>query len=440
MHPWLPARVCSSSAWAESNPFMKITILTYGSRGDVQPFLPLSIALNARGHEVILAAPPRFRNLVEEHGIIFFPLAGDPEDLSRRFNESGFNFIKQVRDILSHAVDIGAEMLRKTEEACHNADLIIHTFAHAVGAHTLAREKNIPDIHIQTFPMFAPTGDYPNVTMPDLKVRVLNRLTHLAAKKISWWSSRWGFEQVRRRAGLSKRRLYSPFDSDPLRPPTPILCAWSPSLLPPSSDWSSNVHVTGYFFFDEDTSYQPPMELKNFLDAGEHPVCVSFGSMVNRNAKKIDRVVREALQQTSRRGIILSGWGGVERPPSKDLLYLDAVPHDWLLPHCRLIIHHGGAGTTSAGLRAGIPNIVVPFTADQPFWGRQVHAVGAGPKPILVKNLSVEKLTQAIAEAEEEAVRKRAQKIGRNIRNEDGIGSAVRFIEAHGTALRNFKV
>lgn len=419
---------------------MNITILTYGSRGDIQPFLPLSLGLMLRGHHVTLAAPPRFQNLVEEHGVTFSPLAGDPEDLSRRFNDSGFNFIKQVRDMMSHAVEIGAEMLLKTEQACRDADLIIHTFAHAVGAHTLAREKNIPDIHIQTFPMFAPTGDYPNVTMPDLKLRTLNRLTHVASKKITWWTSSFGYEQIRRRAGLPKRRLYFPFGKDPLHPPTPILCAWSPSVLPPSSDWSPNVQVTGYFFFDGNASYQPPAELQTFLDAGDPPVCVSFGSMVNRDAEKIDRIVREALTQTSRRGIILSGWRKLKRSPTKNLLYLETVPHDWLLPRCKMVVHHGGAGTTSAGLRAGISNIVVSFTADQPFWGRRVHAVGAGPKPIPVKNLLVEKLTQAIVEAEGDAIRKGAQDVGQRIRSEDGVRRAVELIESHVSGWGNFKV
>ena len=147
---------------------MKITILTYGSRGDVQPFLPLSLGLMANGHSVKLAAPARFKDLVEEYGIDFVPLAGHPEDLSRRLNDAEYNFIKMMRELFIHGVEIGAEVWRQTEEACKDVDLIIHTFAHAVGAHTLAREKNIPDIHIQGFPIFTPTGDYPNITLPDL--------------------------------------------------------------------------------------------------------------------------------------------------------------------------------------------------------------------------------------------------------------------------------
>ncbi|HUE97792.1 MAG TPA: glycosyltransferase [Anaerolineales bacterium] len=410
---------------------MKITILTYGSRGDVQPFLPLSIRLMEECHSVKLAAPSRFKSLIEEHGIDFVPLAGDPQDLSRRLNNAGHNSVKLLRELMNHAIEIGADVWCQTEEACRDADLILHTFTHAVGAHTLAREKNTPDIHIQTFPMFTPTGDYPNVTLPDLKSRSLNRITHKFAAKITWWSSRIGFEQVRRRAGLPKRKLYWPFDHDPLRPQTPILCAWSSSVLHASSDWPARAHVTGYYFFPLDESYQPSEELQTFLQKGKPPVCITFGSMVNRDAERINSSVREALRQTGNRGIILSGWSGVKDRSSSDLLYLEAAPHDWLLPRCGMAVHHGGAGTTAAGLRAGIPNIVVPFMADQPFWGRRVHAIGAGPKPILVKNLSAENLTSAIAEADSAVLRGRAQAIGQKIRNEEGVGETVKFLERY---------
>ena len=193
--------------------------------------------------------------------------------------------------------------------------------------------------------------------------------------------------------------------------------------------------MTGYFFLDE-KSYQPPIELSDFLAAGNPPICISFGSMVNRKAKHIDQIVRDALKQTNNRGIILSGWTGVTKKSSNELLYLESTPHDWLLPHCKMIIHHGGAGTTSAGLRAGIPSIVVPFTADQPFWGNRVHAIGVGPKPILVKNLSVEKLTHAIATAELSVAVKQAQLIGQRIRGEDGVKSAVELIEVHSARFK----
>jgi sterol 3beta-glucosyltransferase len=414
---------------------MNITILTYGSRGDIQPFLPLSLGLMARGHKVILAAPSRFKKLVEEHGVTFFPLAGDPEDLSRRLNDAGYNFIKQVKELMSHAVEIGAEMLSQTDEACRDADLIIHTFAHTVGAHTLAREKNIPDIHIQTFPMFTPTGDYPNITMPNLGSRFLNRLTHTLSMQITMLTSTLGFDQVRRRAGLPQRKLYQPFKDSPLRLQTPILCAWSPGLLPPSSEWDKRVHVTGYYFFPQNDSYSPPPELDVFLKSGKPPVCVSFGSMVNKNAEKIDFIIRKSLKQTNNRGVILSGWGSMKRESTNNLLYLESVPHDWLLPKCKMIIHHGGAGTTSAGLRAGIPQVIVPFMADQPFWGSRVHVVGVGPKPILVRKISMEKMVSAMVEAESKFILERAQATGQIIRSEDGVMNAVKLIELYAVAF-----
>jgi sterol 3beta-glucosyltransferase len=378
-----------------------------------------------------LAAPDRFKSLVEEHKIDFVPLAGDPEGLSRRLNIAGHNFVKLLQELMNHAIEIGAEVWHQTEDACQDADLIIHTFTHAVGAHTLARENNIPDIHIQTFPIFTPTGDYPNITMPHGLPRSVNRFTHEFSTKVTWWTSRIGFERVRRRTGLPKRKLYWPFDDDPIRPRTPILCAWSPSVLPASSDWPPRVHVTGYYFLPPDNSYQPPAELLSFLQEGESPVCITFGSMVNPDKDRIDRIVQESLKRTGRRGIILSGWSGVEEAASNDLLYLEDAPHDWLLPRCKMAIHHGGAGTTAAALQAGIPSIVIPFLGDQSFWGARVYALGGGPRPIRVKSLSVEKLTRAMAEAENDTICKRAQAIGQNLRNENGTGKSVEWIEKY---------
>ncbi|MCL4261363.1 MAG: glycosyltransferase, partial [Anaerolineales bacterium] len=389
-----------------------------------------------RGHSVKLAAPSRFKDLVEGYGIPFVPLPGDPGAAILRINDARNNIFKMLGEGFAHALEVGADVFQQSAEACKDAGLIIHAFSHAVDGHTRAREMNVPDIHIQTFPMFAPTGDYPSVVLPDLKIRALNYFTHVAGIKIIWQLSRFGFRYISRRAGLPNRKLYFPFDDDPFRPPTLILCAWSLSLLPPSREWAENIHVTGHFHFDATESFQPSAELQKFLDAGAPPVCVSFGSMVNRDAEKIYRIIHDALAKASQRGIILSGWGGVQQSSSNNLLYLESAPHDWLLPRCKLLIHHGGAGTVAAGLRAGIPQAIVPFMTDQPFWARRVRAVGAAPEPILVKRLSVERLTQAILEADSDIVRQRAHALGQIINKEDGVTRAVELIEAH---ARNWK-
>jgi sterol 3beta-glucosyltransferase len=153
--------------------------------------------------------------------------------------------------------------------------------------------------------------------------------------------------------------------------------------------------------------------------------------MLNRDAEKTDEIVREALRQTGNRGIILSGWSDVKRVASTEIFCIDSVPHQWLLPHCKMIIHHGGAGTTSAGLQAGIPNIVIPHTADQPFWGNRVYAIGAGPKPIPVKKLSVENLARAILATNDPMIRNHVQSIRDRLRSENGVGAAVNLIEEY---------
>ena len=417
---------------------MKITILTYGSRGDVQPFVALALGLQKNGHVVKLAAPHKFNEFVTSHGITFVPLAGDPEEISRLINNAGTNPARVVASMWNYIFSIAPQVSRVAFPACEGADLIIHSFLFTVGGHSWAYEHNTPDISVQTFPMFAPTREFPNVSALNVPPGLFSYFSHWFATQVFWVGGNSGYGPAQRANPDPHypKKLYWPFDASPHHLRTPLLFAYSPGILPRPKDWQEDIHVTGYFFLDE-KSYQPPVELSEFLAAGDPPVCVSFGSMVNRKAKGIDEIVRAALSRTGNRGIILSGWGGTENQSSKKFLYLKSAPHDWLLPRCKLVIHHGGAGSTAAGLRAGIPNIIVPFTADQPFWGNRVHAIGAGPKPILVNNLSVENLMRAIAEAESDAVCERAQGIGQRIRSEDGVKNAVELIEIYSQKFKS---
>jgi sterol 3beta-glucosyltransferase len=188
--------------------------------------------------------------------------------------------------------------------------------------------------------------------------------------------------------------------------------------------------VTGNLFLDSPDAYQPPPDLSDFLAAGEPPVCITFGSMVNREADRMDRMLQAALAQTGQRGILLTGWGGKKNAaPNPGLLYLESAPHDWLFPRCKMVIHHGGAGTTAASLRAGIPNITIPHGIDQWFWGRRVAAIGAGPAPLDLHKLSVDTLGAPISKVNEPGMIARAKEVGSLIRAEDGAGQAVRLIE-----------
>jgi sterol 3beta-glucosyltransferase len=188
--------------------------------------------------------------------------------------------------------------------------------------------------------------------------------------------------------------------------------------------------VTGYWFLDHPPDWQPPADLVDFLESGPPPIYVGFGSMPSRDPEKICRIVLHALRQSGQRGVIATGWEGLSQSDLPDEVFvIEAVPHDWLFPRMAAVVHHGGAGTTGAGLRAGVPNIVVPISNDQPFWARQVKALGAGPAPIPRKRLTADRLAHAISVAvTDESIRKRAAELGETIRAEDGVVNAVRII------------
>jgi UDP:flavonoid glycosyltransferase YjiC (YdhE family) len=207
----------------------------------------------------------------------------------------------------------------------------------------------------------------------------------------------------------------------------PILYGFSPSVIPAPSDWNGNTHITGYWFVDETDAWQPPTALLDFLQSGSPPVYVGFGSMSNRNPEQTADLVIQALTLTGQRAILLSGWGGLQKTKIPDSIFMiDSVPHSWLFPRMSAVIHHGGASTTAAGLKAGIPSVIIPFFGDQPFWGQRVAELGVGAKPIPRKGLTAERLANAIHEViTNENIRQRAAKLGEQIQAENGIESAV---------------
>jgi len=421
---------------------MHIALLTYGSRGDVQPFVALALGLQKAGHAVRLAAPARFAGLAALHAVPFAPLAGEPAEISRRLNDAGGNSLRMVGAMQEYIFAIAPEVVRQIKAAVQDADLVAHSFLFTTGGHAFARELGLPDVSVQTFPIFAPTRAFPAVAFPNVPPGALSWLTHWLATQIFWHGGNLGYYRLRKKAPDDfPKQVFWPFTPTEDRPLTPLLLAVSQAVLPRPDDWSSpSIRIPGYFFLDT-PDYRPAPELADFLSAGEAPVCVSFGSMVNRRAELIGRAVLESLAATGQRGVILTGWDGWRPAHSpEDVLYLEAAPHGWLFPRCRVIVHHGGGGTTAAGLRAGVPNVVVPFAADQPFWGKRVAALGAGPEPIPVRRLDANRLTAALRRALDDApMRQAAAEIGLRIRREDGVGNAVRLIEAHAEEFHRIK-
>jgi sterol 3beta-glucosyltransferase len=418
---------------------MRITILTYGSRGDFQPFLALAVALQKAGHSPNLAAPARFAGLASQYQVPFSTLAGDPAELSVRFNDAGSNPVRMVRSIRDYVYQIAPQVTRDARQALQGADLVVHSFLFTTGGHTFARELGIPDISVQTFPVFTPTRFFPNVVFSFLPPGPLSYLSHWLVTQVFWHGGNAGQPRFSKKHPQDfPSKLYWPFKRTDDRPLTPLVYACSPTILPRPADWSAdNIHIPGSFFLDE-PDYQPPLELIRFLENGEPPVCISFGSMLHRDADRIERILAEALTRTGQRGIVLTGWGGAwQQYLSPALFALPAAPHAWLLPRCKAVLHHGGAGTTAAGLRAGIPNIVIPFAGDQPFWGRRVAALAAGPKPIPVKHLTTTGLCHAIQAAiSSSSMQANAARLGEKIRLEQGVSDTVRLIEQSAAIFR----
>jgi UDP:flavonoid glycosyltransferase YjiC (YdhE family) len=213
----------------------------------------------------------------------------------------------------------------------------------------------------------------------------------------------------------------------------PQMYGYSPTVVPKPADWPDRFVVSGYWFLDQAGEYKPPVALCNFLDAGPAPVYIGFGSVVGRDPIRLTETILDAVKRSGgRRFILAKGWGGLETHLTGDeqVFVIDEMPHDWLFPKMEAVVHHGGAGTTAAAMRAGVPSVVVPFSGDQPFWGQRVRMSGTGPAPIPHTRLNAVRLATAIrTAASDDSIRERAQAIGERIRAEDGISRAIEAFE-----------
>jgi len=214
---------------------------------------------------------------------------------------------------------------------------------------------------------------------------------------------------------------------------TPMLGAYSPGIIPHPADWPDSVHITGYLFLDPQPDWQPSPELQTFLEAGLPPVYIGFGSMAGRNPEQLASLTLEALAKSGQRGLLSTGWGGLHAKNVPDTVFvIGSAPHSWLFPRMAAVVHHGGAGTTAEGLRAGIPNVIVPFVLDQPFWGARLKALGVGPDPIPHKSLSADRLARAIQIAITNSdMRQRTRSLGAAILSEKGTRRAVEIVKTY---------
>ena len=452
--PWLAAhnRELASAPGPPTEPPhippLSIVVMVVGSRGDVQPFIPIGRRL-AQRHRVRIATHREFRPMIERAGLEFYPLAGNPHELMEYIVKTGGSIlptrIDQIWEDVPKKRAMIAEILASTWRACteadpeepaarpFRADLIVAN-PPSYGHIHCAEALHIPLHMIFTMPWSA-TCAFPHPFAridPSTHHPVENFLSYGIVDLLVW-------------AGIGD--LVDTFRTGTLKLPpialtdgaalledheVPFTYLWPTSLVPRPTDWGPHIDMANFIQYEQAQTYEPPRSLLDFLAAGEAPIYVGFGSVVAEDPAALTRTIFAALDEAGARGIVSEGWAhlGGNAPPS-NVYVIGDCPHDWLFARCRAVCHHGGAGTTAAGLRAGLPTVVVPFFGDQFFWGRIVADAGAGPEPIPIRRLDRATLTAAFDACRRPQVRERASQLGARLRATDGAELAVQSLERH---------
>ncbi|KAH9911427.1 uncharacterized protein BXZ73DRAFT_93381 [Epithele typhae] len=412
---------------------LHFTMLTIGSRGDVQPYIALAKGLMADGHHVRIATHGEFKDWVESHGIEFGYVGGDPAELMRICVENGtftVAFLKEGMQKFRGWID---DLLKTSWEACKGTDVLIESPSAMAGYH-IAEALKIP--YFRAFTMtWSRTRAYPHAfAVPEHK-------TYVLFDQVFWRGTAGQINRWRRNTlGLHGTNL------DKMEPhKIPFLYNFSPTIVPPPLDWPEWIRITGYWFLDAaDVSakkWEPPQDLLDFMtDARKNKkkvVYIGFGSIVVPDPKAMTRCVIDAIVQSGVYAILSKGWSDrlvknqpentePEEPLPKQIYPISSIPHDWLFEQIDATCHHGGAGTTGASLRAGIPTIIRPFFGDQFFWADRVEALGIGAA---LRKLTVETLADALLEATtNDKMIERAKAVGQQIRAENGVTNAVEMI------------
>lgn len=418
---------------------MRIVILTIGSRGDVQPYVALGKGLHKAGHTVTLATHAQYSEIISGNGIHFAPIGGNAKQMlesqsGQAWLHSGFNPLEFTKQFMNILAPFKRDLLNESLGVCQNAEAIIYSTL-SFPAYHIAEALHVPCFYAPLQPM-SRTHEIPFIQIAGTfnLGKTVNWWTHIMTEQLCWQPLRhdvntWRVNQL----GLSRESFFGPFNKVH-KNEFPFLYGFSESVFPKPGDWPAWHYITGYWYLNGKNKWKPDKNLADFLERGSAPVYVGFGSMVvYDNPDELVRLVLRALEKNGQRAILQKGWNHWKTTDLPDWAFsLDYAPHDWLFPHMSALVHHGGAGTTAAGLRAGVPTVTVPFFADQPFWGWRAAALGCGPKPILSNKLSVERLAHAMKiAATDEDMKTCAAAIGSKLRNENGVAKAVNIINRY---------
>ncbi len=411
---------------------MRVTLLTVGSRGDVQPLVALAVGLQDAGHHVRLATHQRWESLVAHHDLAFAPLAeghvsrGAETTEGRRWIETGSRRLPAAIGFLRDARSVARERLADAVRACEDADAIVAANLAMVLGWQAAGLRDVPLVRAYVEP-------------PAWMItrRSARRLAPVV-RQAGWLAARPWLNAVRRDAlGEGRLGLREPI-ADLDRRRQLALFAFSAPVLPPPPGLGDWFDVTGYWFLHGTDDPAPRDDLVDFLAAGAPPVAIGFGTMIDTEPAATVELVVQALERAGRRGVLIRGARyDIDAPLPPQLFAVDAIDHDWLFARSSAAVHHAAVGTTAAALRAGIPSVAIPQMTDQFLWARRLHELGVGPAPIRRRELTAEGLAEAIRIAtSDEQMRQRAAALGERIRSEDGVARAVEAFERRVRARR----
>lgn len=413
---------------------MRITIIALGSRGDVQPFVPLGRALQEAGHRVRIATFTAFASMIGEAGLDFTPIHGDAQGLlnnavkgdllSRRFN------ILQTMRALRRSYGTLANSLPQDLTGLYDTDLILNQLpAHLFGG-DLAEYLGIPWAIVAVIPLvrsrFRPMIGFPTAFSV---IPGYNLLTYRLGEQLGWQLFRRAVNRLRmERWDLPAVPFWGSFDTIH-RKGVPFICGFSEHVVPRLPDWGSNIHLTGWWY-PEDPHWQPPADLQRFIESGSPPIFIGFGSMPVSHPAHTTAMIVKAIRSCGHRAILHAGWAGLGGALPAEIFPISYAPYDWLFPRMAAVVHHGGSGTTGFGLRSGVPSVVVPFGFDQFYWGARVAELGVGPKPVPYRGLTAERLASAIhAAVSGIQFRRHAADLGSKLGDENGVQRAVEIIQ-----------
>lgn len=400
---------------------MRATLVGYGSTGDFLPLMALAVGLRAAGHDVVTVADEAGAELAARHGLEFHALAGSFRDLTEPGQpaalaiDAGRFTWRSLRDYDAH----DQARLALIQQVAQGSDVVVGTPTAHYHALSVAREIGAQPV-LGVLQPLAPTRAMTPAgaglpTLPGALRRPVGMMMQLAG----WLNARGPVNKARVKLGQT------PLRKDPTRGVF-SLCAWSPALVPQPDDWPSSQFLTTGRWHLPTRGWTPDSELAAFLDAGEPPVYVGLGSMGSfTGARQLLEAILIGL--TPRRIVVAAGpevLSGHVLPRNVHRLS-GFVPHDWLFPRCAAIVHHCGAGTSHQAVASGVPSVPVPIAMDQPFWAGRLHRLGVATEPLNPRKPSVERVRQAIAEADAEPLKLSAARLAERMSREDGVQTAV---------------